>query len=414
MPCWQHCSLNLPELPDPVALDVTLPYPARKIKLIDQTTGETVQTLNHINTPRGARFVYSLPAGESLLLCAENLHDESEKMDLSDKWHVEIKQNVLTLDQTYCLVDGCELSDGQLNTLTIFNRLLALEKDVNVVLDYGFDIDNAFDIASGNLQMALELADDCEYYLNDNLLDISVTGFFLDRAIQCIQLPLEFVKHGKNIFRIKQKFTQSAAIRQALRNGRIFEGEANKLYFDSEVESIYLLGNFAVYFPEVKNNDERGCRILSGESVIMPITGTVSSGELVRCGFPFFSGTLNLVKNVELTGSMAKHFTTLDLGYFLANSVTVTINGKKFKPVFAAPYIIDISGSLKSGNNRIEIKITTSCRNSLGPLHSATVNPVAVGPESFLLENDILNRQTLPFMQEYGVLEFGCEKVVLY
>ena len=407
-------NLHLPETVTPIALEVTLPYQARQIKLIDQATGAVAQIINHINTPNGAKFVYSLPASESILLCAENMPDETVKMDLSDNWCASVTQNVLTIDQARCQVENHEFSTKKLNTLTIFNRLLSLEKDVNIVLDYEFDIAEKFNISKGNLQMALELADDCEYYLNNTLLTIETCGFFLDRSIKCIVLPHKLIRHGKNIFRIKQRFTQSKSIRQALRNGRIFEGEANKIYFDSEVESIYLLGNFSVVFQDIKNNTERGCRILNGECVIMPVSEKVYAGELVRNGYPFFSGEMTLSREFKLSDCMAKKYTTLNLGYFLANSVKITLNDKELKTIFAEPYTVDVAGVLKSGINTITLKITTSCRNTLGPLHTATVNPAGVAPESFLLENDILNRIPLPYMHDYGVLEFGCEKVILY
>ena len=407
-------SCNLPELASPVPLEVTLPYPARKIKLIEQASGKIAQVIPHINTPAGAKFVYPLPAGDSLLLCAEDLPDGSEALDLSAGWRAAVERNVLTLDRARCRVSGHEFSSAKLDTLTIFNRLLALEKDADIELDYEFHVDESLDLAEADLQMALELADDCEYFLNDARLNAEPCGYFLDRSIRCLFLPRELVKRGKNIFRVRQHFRQSRAIRQALRNAEKFEGEANKLYFDSEVEAIYLLGKFGCIFPEVCNNAERGCRVLTGECVVAALPGKVEAGELVKCGFPFFSGAMELGKEFELTDGEARRFTTLDLGYFLANSVAATVNGREFKPVFAAPYTFDVSGVLQGGVNRITLRVTASCRNSLGPLHSAEVNPADVRPESFLVEKDILNRNPLPCMAEYGVLEFGCEKVSLY
>lgn len=51
--------------------------------------------------------------------------------------------------------------------------------------------------------------------------------------------------------------------------------------------------------------------------------------------------------------------------------------------VFWRPYILDISEFVKEGKNRLEIELTNSNRNLLGPHHNPEGESLSVGPGSF-------------------------------
>ena len=106
-------------------------------------------------------------------------------------------------------------------------------------------------------------------------------------------------------------------------------------------------------------------------------------------------------------------FSELHFVPFKANSVTAILNGVDLGTVSTAPYRLACASALRSGKNRLVLKLTTSCRNTLGPLHTDPVEPTGVGPFHFLEEPDVMNFPIHSYNKDYGVLEYGPEKVLL-
>ena len=82
------------------------------------------------------------------------------------------------------------------------------------------------------------------------------------------------------------------------------------------------------------------------------------------------------------------------------NAITmkVTINKKEAGLVLWPPYSIDITDFLQKGKNHIEIEITNSLRNLLGPHHQRMVNPESVSQGSFNDKKHWINGYTfVPF-----------------
>ena len=140
---------------------------------------------------------------------------------------------------------------------------------------------------------------------------------------------------------------------------------------------------------------------------------TVDSGSTVLQGFPFFSGTLILEKDLELSADDAALFSKLNWYSLKANVIQITVNGKEFPVIFAPPYKIDLSGLLHEGKNHIEIRLESSCRNTFGPFHTPETEPRSTSPGSFLTEPDILGKYVAVNVPEYGVLELSPEKIII-
>ena len=396
----------------PAALEVTLPFAARRVKRIDPVTGAVAETLSSVNLPgSGCRFLCTLPAENSLLLCAEDLPDPAADLRLDDNWQVDAPYNVLTLDRAAFRTAEGAWSE-ELDTLAIFHRMLARKEDLPLELRYRFTLrPEAAGIA---LSMALESDPLAEYFVNDHPLAPAcrTDGYFLDRAFEVWRLPAPALRPGENVFTVRTRFRQSSEIRAALERAKHFESEANKLVFDSEVEAVYLLGDFGVFFPKVEP-EQPGCRVLVGRPELGAFPKAVSAGDLVRGGLPFFSGELRLSREFELTEEEAARFSALRFAPFCANSVRVVLNGQSFPEIVGPPFETEVSEALRPGRNTLELVLTTSCRNTLGPLHMSPVEPRSVGPSSFLTEPSVLGSSARSLSANYGVLEYGPERVEL-
>ena len=83
-------------------------------------------------------------------------------------------------------------------------------------------------------------------------------------------------------------------------------------------------------------------------------------------GVKFFSGTATYAKalSVQAEWLRAGAKISLDLGR-VADIAEVSVNGRTLGTLWKAPWRIDVSGALQSGNNLIEIKITNEWTNRL-------------------------------------------------
>ena len=81
-------------------------------------------------------------------------------------------------------------------------------------------------------------------------------------------------------------------------------------------------------------------------------------------GVKYFSGTATYTKTVQSTGAWfhsGQHI-YLDLGK-VRDIAEVLVNGTSVGVVWAPPYRLDITGALKPGTNKLEIKVTNQWTN---------------------------------------------------
>lgn len=390
----------------PVKCEITLPYAADEILCIDQASGKILSRIQHLNVNGKARFFHTFSARGSVLLKAVT-YPKIEPKDLTGNWKVVSGKNVLLLDTAdYRREDDQQLVEN-CNTLTIFERMLALP-DSRIELFFHFTCAPGFNFSKAALAMALERDPEAEYYLNGNKLPDDFSGYFIDRGIEVLKLPESLLREGENEFKINLPFHQSPEIRAHLERAKHFESESNKLYYDSEIEAIYLLGDFQCRAGKI-TPDQLRTAFADGPFILENSTDTISLGNLLDAGYLFFSGDLNVTQDFELTTEQAALFRTLKFSPCKANSLSVNLNGTTLPLIYTAPYELDISGLLRPGKNTLSLELSTSCRNTLGPMHMTEINPYAVGPSSFLLEPNFIGAKAPNHTDAYGIIDYGLE-----
>jgi hypothetical protein len=215
------------------------------------------------------------------------------------------------------------------------------------------------------------------YQLTLNGKEIKYTdiGWWRDTSFKKIDIKDAAVQ-GRNILEASGKFINPTQ-------------PGTMLYVDGgiEVESAYVIGDFAVKPAQ------------SGGYELRLPTDTVKYGNLVKQGFPFFSGSIVIGQDVQVqTAPGEKVFLELDGLYSITTKVTV--NGKNAGLIAFHPHSLNITPFVKNGTNRIEIEMTDSNRNLMGPLHGMQDDPTSVGPGSF--------REALT--KKYSFLPFGISK----
>ena len=296
-----------------------------------------------------------------------------------------VTENIFTLDRCDCLVDGKPFLEDEY-VLTVHDQLLALKKDVPITQIFRFRA--AEDFRPGKLELLLEQAADHKITVNGKPIPVKINGYFRDPAFQRVDIA-GAVQPGENEIRLERVFTQSERVRHNVEISWIFEAERNKLAFDTEIEAVYLCGDFAVNTPgtftpmpdavsreAVKAGGwELSCipdltnRVrYSGEFILANPVRTVKLDAVEQSGFPFFAGIMELES--RFTANADHEELLLSFAERRVTVCCVEVNGKEAGELCWYNNTLVIPPELvKKGENTIVLKLVTSLRNMLGPHH---------------------------------------------
>ena len=117
------------------------------------------------------------------------------------------------------------------------------------------------------------------------------------------------------------------------------------------------------------------------EFTLVEETGEGGSHNLGKQGYPFFTGTLSLRQTVEVPGPVRRAVLALDGLHAIVADVRV--NGQQAGSILIPPHELEVGDLLTTGANEIEVRLVTSLRNLLGPLHFPGGEDDWTGPEEF-------------------------------
>ncbi|MBP5638258.1 MAG: hypothetical protein J6X55_02175, partial [Victivallales bacterium] len=238
------------------------------------------------------------------------------------------------------------------------------------------------------------------------------TGYQFDTAFRRVKLP-QVLKHGENIISLSLRYHQEQWLYDKLEAAKKFETEYNTLTFETELESVYLMGNFSVRHTGAVETLEREAMRFNGTFELAPSTvgTTVDASNLLLAGLPFFAGNATLELRIALNDEEVKAIHALRFDPRGANRWKLEINGQAAGDCFWEPYIVPVDGMLRQGENVIRFKWTTSLRNMLGPHHLKDGESYGVGTLSFNVEPNFVGHQPLPNVPGYCFVEHGLKSV---
>jgi len=164
---------------------------------------------------------------------------------------------------------------------------------------------------------------------------------------------------------------------------------------EPELENIYLLGDFAA-----KASARGNCKLIEESN-------SIELGDLCQIGYPFYVGEIELSKKVNINASKNTRV-FLHLEELNSSLAVVYVNGVEAGKVILPPYKVEITNTLKPGENEIKILLVGTLRNALGPLHYKGGDPPFISPETF---RDMKN-----WTDEYVLRPFGvkCAKIFMF
>ncbi len=307
--------------------------------------------------------------GEKTVIRGKTLALPDENWDI-----VSHSPNALTLDMCDCFFEGEKICENEY-VLNILGKALMLKTNPETELVFRF---NATFLPE-NITLGVECPENMdEIKINGKLIDKKSIGTFFDRSVSLIDIR-DAVKIGENEISVKFRLYQSEEVYAQLDRAKKFEGELNKIKFDTETEPVYLVGDFAVMSEGEYENTINNSVRTEGPFTLCPLPEKVSLTSLEKQGFPFFSGKLTLKKSIfvnDVNKCLVLHKTGV-------NAVSVKINGKALADFIYNYEKADLSPFLVEGENEIELTLSNTLRNLLGPHHLLSGEPHLIEPQSF-------------------------------
>ena len=307
--------------------------------------------------------------------------------------------NALTLDNAQVSFDGINYESSR-PIVAVKDMLFRRRYKGELFLKYTFTVDKK----PLTLRAAFEPMNYKSITVNGKEIKL-VNRPFLDKCFKSAGIN-SMIHEVENEIVVSLDYFQRDYVYHVLYGG-FSESLRNCLYFDTEIESIYLYGEFAVKTEAEKfKNDARSSVVYDGSFSITEQKKEIDITDVVKDGYPFFAGSLCVSAVYNYKPGMPTEL-YLNGRYAVCD---VEVNGKSAGTLMFDTHT-DLSGLLKKGENKITLTLYNSNRNLLGPHHRSDPEPYGVGPNTFSFENewDADGRVCPGYLNRYAFVRFGVD-----
>jgi len=342
----------------------------------------------------------TLEPAESALLFLDEEYPEiqtqlCEKVFCLDNAEVCQVSNKMTVDYVRYSKDGVNFSE-KYPCPGLFAKLLEERYNGEIYFKYEFEIKTV----PSKVRLAVEKSNALEQRVNGRPFVFNENSE-IEKNILISDIT-DLVKTGVNEYVVKTEWYQEDMVYYALFGENVTESLRNCLVYDSELEAIYLSGDFGVYSKLNYTDSAVDGFVLGNEFYIDTLPKTVT--EPVTEGFPFLTDKLKLRQNLVLDNKNIKlRFNgTWQIAY-------INVNGK-YAGKLVYERVLDISDFAVEGENIIEVEFVLSNRNLLGPHHLKDIKYYeSVSPWCFDLTNSWVDGKSDDYMDEYALLKLDCK-----
>jgi len=302
-------------------------------------------------------------------------------LQLGDTWKVKIcGLNTMTMDYCQVSIENSEWSECK-PVIAIQKELLGMERSVDITLKYTLDSKCSFG-SDKEMYLVIEEADKYLLEINGKLLQTKAVGWWKDKSFHKINIS-GMLEKGLNTILLRTHFYNSPETIKKIARAKVFETEMNMLSFDTEIESIYLLGDFTVTGGREYIHSARKALIQQGKFQLDEQCELLCRGELTTCGYPFFSGNVLFEQEIELEA--VESFKSMIFKMDRPNCALsrLYVNGFEAKIFLWAPYEAEILPYVQDGVNKITLELVSTDRNLFGPHHHPSGELYNLGPLQF-------------------------------
>jgi hypothetical protein len=337
-----------------------------RIRLHFAATTSWIVTFGNASKEADLTYAYQIPVSRK------------EVTKIAGSWQGHrLDPNTLTLDFASYSTDSGKTYSKPEPVIGIHQRFTNNKYSGPLILKFDAEVINV----PAKCSLVVEQPQLYKIFINGNKINFDGAEFYRDHAFR-LQDISGTLKVGHNQILLSMDYM--APQRSSL--------DAMKRY-GTEIESIYLVGDFAVAATPSENPLKESQKYRDHLLVSRPvysmsrfaITKEDSSfdNDLVLKGYPFYAGSFSLKNTFHLQKVSKKDKYFISFPSFEAIVLKVRINGKEFLPLVYSPWEIDISEAISAGDNTIEITLINSLRNLLGPHHHVAGELNEVGPASF-------------------------------
>ena len=354
--------------------DAVIEICGKSAAMFDYITGEVVPvcfkeeggkiTINHTFEKTGSVVFFIRNDNEYKSVEAKTCALSPINDLLRGRWEIaNSDDNILTLDKCDVYFDG-DLVRKNAYVLDIQQLACDLKRKVRIAMDFDVNFDRR---PVDKINLVIEKPENYTIYINGKIVDKKDMGYYRDKSFRIIDVTGLF-EIGYNILTLETTFVQSGKVYDTLDKCCEFESVRNKLYYDMEIEPVYLLGEFAVNSSEEFTPCKGEGYKTFGKFSLTKRPFHINDGDIAPQGFPFFCGRMTLKKTISLG---ADEISDRSIEFSKLPSIVsyIKVNGKTVPPMYWAPYSVNLEGLLKEGENDIEIELVTSFQNMLGPHH---------------------------------------------
>lgn len=340
---------------------------------IDITNGETLAFSGvHDFEPWGSLMI--IEDG------SENIYKTTEKHYVKPEGKFRIEGSVLnaiTLDKCDYYFDGV-LQEKDGFVISICERINKLKRKVTLQQDYHINIKDKPE----TLYLVCENPDKTKIKVNGAVIDKTECGYYCDKSFKKIDIK-KYIIQGQNVISFDRDVVQSCEFYESYKKAMKYETEKNKLKYNAEIESVYLLGSFAVETKGEWENLRRKAIRYKGDFALVKLPEYIELKDMEKQGFPFFCGEISLSGRINATGDNP----VLKLEINGINVVKVEIDGKA-ETIFTD----DELPLWKKGELDVKFTLINNLRNLLGPHHFRFGECHHVSPSTFHKEKCLWNK----------------------
>ncbi|MEN6315095.1 MAG: glycosyl hydrolase [Clostridiaceae bacterium] len=302
-------------------------------------------------------------------------------LKLRDAWKVKTcGLNAMTLDYCQVSIDNGGWSECK-PVIAVQRELLRLERSADIALKYVFNSKCSFD-KGREMYLVVEEADKYILEVNGKPVYAKAEGWWKDKSFHKINV-CGLLGKGLNTILLRTRFYNSPEAIKKIERAKVFEAEMNMLSFDSEIESIYLLGEFIVTGGWEYIQSGRNALIQQGGFQLDEPGELRCSGELTVCGYPFFSGNALFEQEIELEAVESIRSMIFKMERPNSALSRLYVNGHEVKTFLWAPYEAEIRPYVRDGVNTITLELVSTDRNLFGPHHHPKGELYNLGPLQF-------------------------------
>ena len=310
------------------------------------------------------------------------------EMPLPDEWRVTLAgPNSFTLDRTQVKIGAEEAWSKAMYVLDAHAAVAKAGIGTPFTLSYAFD---AAIQPSEGIELAIESPDRYQISVNGQEIANTDTGWWTDTSFRKV------------------------VVGQAVRAGRneiILSGVFDRY---TEIESIYVIGNFGVAGRRLREENRHNGQVFDryepefklADSPVRIEAGSKKEGlsiDLTKSGFPFLAARATLSQTIMCPKPAGP--VVLEVKNLNAAVAHVRVNGQHMGAIAWQPHQVDISAGLQEGENEIEIELAGTLRNLLGPHHLNGGDETWTGPMEF--------RDKLRWTDHYILVPFGFDGITL-